>query len=203
LADNEETGTVVIIGGLLFAGYMAVKAALGYLRSPQGSALRDALEILLIGGTTIVAILWQAYLIRGDQGQIPKRLIVPWGVGSAMFVGVFLRGAIRLYDGHLLEFGVGTLLSELFIVVIVTIALTIKTYLGPVFLGATLVQLVYSGFELGHLIVTRWVLGIINLVLPGLPEYVGVVYVATAVTVAFGACTWDSVTHLTDSGWWF
>jgi hypothetical protein len=186
----QTFGAIVV---LLFC-IGAIGSLVDYLKSPSGAPILNAVEILLLGGVCMGAIYWQIALIRDDEG-IPSRLVVPLCLCFAMLVGDLVRGVMRMHDGHIYGYGLKGLSIELFAITMITLILSLKTYLGPIFLAGTLIQLIYNGFELKELLAMKWASALLQLLLPGTPEELQAIYIVVSVTTVFGACTWDSIHH--------
>jgi hypothetical protein len=182
-----------IIGFLVVCGIL--KEAYDYLRSPAGAPARSALEIAVIGAAAVGTIGWQIDLFDKDDWKFPKRLAVPISLSATMLIGVLIRGGMRLHDHHVNNYGFGHLCVEILAVVAISAIVSLKTYFGPLFLGATFIQLVYNGFEFGHLVASKLAVTLLNFILPGLPQHMQIIYTVIAAIGVFGACTWESVWH--------
>ena len=154
-----------------------------------------AIEIVLIGAIAVGGIAWQIYLFDEDgyRDDPPLRVLVPLILGGVSILGLVIHGLIANLGDARSYYDWGDMFSNLWKVIVLFVAFTIKSFFGPIFTALTLIMVCYFLFEYGEFRVWKFVKAFFDWVFSMMPSWIETLYIVLLLIVGVGGSIVDGV----------
>lgn len=145
----------------------------------MGPEMRS-LEVVLLAVVILAGLRWQVFLFQKDSKHPfpPRRLYLPLLASLCVFVGYACIAVLSLVDERKPEFGIEAAGELLFKAVIFTVALNVKTFLGPWFVAYSIGGAIYCYFEYQELRFWPLLDVLLDWVFDGTPRWFKYAYLA-------------------------
>lgn len=153
-----------------------------------------ALAVVVLGLIAIGAVVWQIHLFNGDirrRRLLPVRLVVPLVVGGVILVGFFIHGLFLVFDPAHPEASITLVGWQLLKAALLTLALLLKSYFGPTWVGISAGAAAYRWFEHGQWELWAFLDPLLDWVFDGTVHWLKVAYLTLTTLYVLGASVYE------------
>lgn len=140
-------------------------------------SVKQVIEIILLGVIAVAGMMWQVKTIENDNNtNAPTRILVPVIGGAIFIIGTFIWGLIAINNNEKQMATVDDLTSILLKELALFGSFALKSYLGPMFLAATICMLIFFGIEFGEFRLAHWVSLFFDWIFGKAPKWIETIY---------------------------